>query len=247
MQMLNSHIKDIFHKILVIDIETVSMVADYKELPENMQQQWDRKAAIIQKYNEPSASNVSLFQDKAGIYAEFGKVVCISMGYFSLNDEKLELRIKTIAADNEEKLLKDFLKLIYPFEKKNKSILFCGHNIKEFDLPYLCRRMMIHQMKLPTSLQLSGVKPWNNPHLDTLELWRFGDYKHFVSLDLLAAIFGVTSSKEDMDGSMVGNAYWNKKRLNDIANYCSRDVATTAKVFLKMNGEEVSVDVVNVD
>lgn len=246
MQLLKSHIKDIFHKILVIDIETVPMTAAYNELSNSMQQQWDKKAINIQKYLNDEVSNIDLFKDKAGIYAEFGKVVCISMGYFTANEDHLELRIKTIANDNEKQLLDTFLDLIKPFEKKHKSILFCGHNIKEFDLPYLCRRIMIHQLSLPKCLQLAGVRPWNNPHLDTLELWRFGDYKHFVSLDLLASIFNVASSKQDMDGSMVANAYWQENKLADIAQYCARDVATTAKVFLKMNGEQVSVNEVQI-
>ncbi|WP_199724489.1 3'-5' exonuclease [Taibaiella sp. KBW10] len=225
-------------QILVIDIETVSMYAEYTALNEAMQAHWQRKAAFL-KLSEAEANDSALsYENRAGIYAEFGKIVCIGLGF--IDQDHKTIRIKSLQNDDEAALLQEFIALVDKIALKNKELLFCGHNIKEFDLPYICRRCAIHQIPLPASLQLSGLKPWQIHHIDTLELWRFGDHKHYTALDLLAQILKVPSSKTEMDGSEVGHAYWKEHKLEDIARYCRNDIFTTALVYLRLLNQDIN-------
>lgn len=231
-----------FSKTLVIDIETVSVQSEFDDLDERLQKHWSAKSATLRKYNLDLGTDEQSFREKAGIYAEFGKIICISVGRFADKDDIWTLVVKNYYDNEEATLLKNFLEDIAKFEQK-KSIIFCGHNIKEFDLPYICRRSLTKGLNLPRSLNLSGVKSWNNPHCDTLELWRFGDYKHYVSLDLLAAIFDVPSSKTEIDGSMVSDVYWNREGgLDDIVKYCAADVFTTAQILMKLKNISVPLE-----
>jgi predicted PolB exonuclease-like 3'-5' exonuclease len=222
--------------ILLLDIETVCMVSDYHDLPERMQALWDHKA---RKYMQPDLDKGTeeLFWDKGGIHAEFGKVVCISCGYLRFDEQGLptELRMKSFAGDNEKELLEDFGQTLNQFTKKPGRRI-CAHNGKEFDFPYLGRRYLIQQLEVPYALQVQGKKPWETPFLDTMELWKFGDYKSYTSLDLLTAIFDIPSSKDDMDGSQVSEYYWHRKALDEIKTYCEKDVKATAQVLLRMCG-----------
>lgn len=219
--------------LLFIDIETIAGEATFRALSSRMQKHWEHKARFIRQ-EERSADEV--YEDKAAIYAEFGKVICIGMGYIQLPSvagDPLQLRVKTRSGHDEKQLLESFNDVLKQrFDPK--KVIFCAHNGKEFDYPYLCRRMLVHGLPLPEALQLSGKKPWEVRHLDTLELWKFGDYKHFTALDLLAAVLGVESSKSDLDGSMVNEAYYKYQGLERIARYCSEDVAVLAKVYLKL-------------
>lgn len=242
MQELKAHQLSFFHKILVIDIETVSIVSQYDMMRDTLKKQWANKANLLRKYNPELGTDDEIFAQKAGIYSEFAKIICISAGRFVIDDGEITIKIKSYHHEDEKQLLELFLKDVLVFEQK-QEVIFCGHNIKEFDLPFICRRSLIHALELPKTLQLSGTKPWNNPHIDTLELWRFGDYKHYVSLDLLAAVFDIPSSKTDMDGSQVSDAYWKNNNLNGIVQYCSQDIATTAQIFMRMKGVRSSIHV----
>ncbi|WP_017257491.1 3'-5' exonuclease [Pedobacter arcticus] len=212
--------------VLVLDIETVPAFSSFEELPENMKQLWDLKTAY-QRKNEESAEE---FYPRAGIWAEFGKIVCISVGMFA---NKQSFRVKSYYGDDEKELLIDFLSLL---AKQPKHLSLCAHNGKEFDYPYICRRLLINGLQIPSQLELSGKKPWEIHHLDTLELWKFGDYKHYTSLNLLAAVFDIPTPKDDIDGSMVGDVYWNQKDTKRIKNYCEKDVVTTARLLQKFKG-----------
>lgn len=226
--------------ILFIDLETVSGFADFSGLTPRMQGHWEKKSRfVLRNYQDPISKEevAATYLDKAGIYAEFGKIVCISIGYIHTHTQ--ELRLKSYYDDDERQLLTDFLDLINRHYKDPAKNLVCGHNIKEFDVPYLCRRLVINGMPLPNIFQLAGKKPWETKHLiDTLQLWKFGDLKHYTSLDLLAAIFDVDTPKDDIDGSMVGKVYWQDNDLKRIAHYCEKDVVTVAQVLLKMLGKE---------
>lgn len=236
MNMQKDSILENFGNLLVIDIETVAQATHLKELPIAMQEHWQRKASLIQSPHE-EIDTATLFNEKAGIYAEYGKIVCIGLGYFELiNGNKYHFRMKYIAADNEKKLLADFLHLLSLFTNKNPIIHFCGHNIKEFDIPYICRRMLVNSLTLPNCLQLSGKKPWEINHIDTLELWKFGDYKHYIALDVLAQLFQIPSPKSDIAGKDVNKVYWQDRDLIRIGNYCLQDVYTTAQILLKIKG-----------
>lgn len=212
-------------KVLFLDIETVPMCATYDELPERFMPLWDKKAAYLKK--EEKDSPASLFP-RAGIYAEFGKVVCISFGMLIDGN----FRIKSFYGDDEKALLTDFSNLL---ESKfsSKEFLLCAHNGKEFDFPYLSRRMLITGIPLPEILDLAGKKPWEVPHLDTMELWKFGDFKNYTSLELLAAVFDIPTPKDDIDGSQVGGVYWQEKDLERIVKYCQKDVLSIAQLFLR--------------
>jgi len=222
--------------ILFLDIETVPEKEYFEELDDEKKSLWDQKS----KYQRKDEFTPEAFYDRAGIWAEFGKIICISVGYFNFKGDIRTFRTKTFHGD-EIKLLKEFKNLLNTHFNTTKHLL-CGHNAKEFDFPYIARRMIINSIALPYKLNLFGKKPWEIPHLDTMELWKFGDYKHFTSLKLLANILGIPSPKGDIDGSMVREVYYKEKNLDRIITYCELDVVTTAQVFLRLRGEELLVE-----
>ena len=228
-------------KIMFIDIETVPQTADFGELPSEMQHLWEDKFVLLQrktpeKYGTETSAAEG-YATNAGIYAEFGRIVCISVGFIYYKDETMHFRTKSFADKEEKKLLSEFCELINKFfTSPNHN--FCGHNIKEFDIPYICRRMLIHRIPLPNALQLNGKKPWEVNLLDTLDFWKFGDYKNFASLKLLTAVFGIPTPKDDIDGSQVARVFYLEDNLPRIAVYCQKDVLATAQVWLRMNGME---------
>lgn len=224
-----------FGSILFIDIETVPIQSTFGLLPEGMQAEWERKARLIK--NAPDATPAEMYEDRGGIYSEFAKIVCISFGsiYTDSNGER-KIKLKSIAGDDERQLLTDFCGIIDKVIARHKEIRFCGHNIKEFDMPFICRRMVINNVELPPCLQLSGKKPWEINHLDTMEMWKFGDNKNYTSLSLLAQVLGIPSPKGDIDGSRVAHVYWQERDIARIATYCMQDVLTAAKVFLRLRG-----------
>ncbi len=237
-----------YQHILFIDIETVPLVDDYSKLSKRMQIEWEKKSRFLLIDAPEDTLPATIFGEKAGVFSEFAKVVCISFGSFQNIEGEWKLRIKSFKNDNEKILLTEFVSMLDRFMGYNKQLAFCGHNIKEFDVPFLCRRMLIHGLKLPKVMDLSGMKPWEVPHVDTMELWKFGDYKHFTSLALLAEILGIPTPKDDIDGSMVADVYYKEKDLDRIARYCAKDVATAAKVFLRLKGDaNTDFEVVMID
>ena len=215
-----------FKQILVIDIETVPQYPSYDDVPSHFTELWEQKTLYHRKdYESPSE-----YYARAGIWAEFGKIVCISVGHFTTNNDQTGLRVKSFAGDDELKILKDFILLV---DKQPSNIMLCAHNGKEFDFPYLCRRMLINCLEIPDPLKISGKKPWEVVHLDTLELWKFGDYKNYTSLNLLAAVFDIPTPKNDISGKDVHHVYWKDKDLKRIVTYCQKDVITTARLLLK--------------
>jgi DNA polymerase elongation subunit (family B) len=217
--------------ILVLDIETVRATATYEELSERLQAQWDRKSVFLSK--DLDLTPKQTYEDRGGIYAEFGKVITISAGFFTKIDGEWNFRVRGLANDDEAALLADFSALLDKFDQT--KLMLCAHNGKEFDFPYLSRRMLVNNIPLPLSLNISGKKPWEVNHLDTMELWKFGDRKNFTSLELLTTIFDIPSSKSDLDGSQVGAVYYEEHDLDKIATYCSQDVIVTAQLLLKLN------------
>ena len=180
-----------------------------------------------------------LYQSRAAIFAEFGKVVCISCGFIRYQDDKPHFKLKSFSGNDEQRLLADFAAMLNPFTQKSERTL-CAHNGKEFDFPYLGRRYLINGLPLPAILgEMQSKKPWEVRLLDTMQLWKFGDYKSFTSLDLLCAVFGVPSPKDDIDGSQVGRVFWVEQDYARIARYCERDVVATAQVLLRMCGENM--------
>lgn len=225
-----------FNNILFLDIETVSQYETYHHLPEDWKELWDLKADILNR-GKPEETSESVYH-KAGIYAEFGKIICISCGYIQGSGEEKKLVIKSFSGDNEKKLLADFADILKKWAGESEKYL-CAHNGKEFDYPYICRRMVIQGIEIPEILKISGRKPWEVRHLDTMELWKFGDYKSFTSLKLLAKVLGVPSPKDDIDGSMVNSVYWTEKNIDRIVLYCQKDVITLAQVLLRFHCEGI--------
>lgn len=220
--------------ILFLDIETVPQYPGYDRLPAEWKQLWDTKSNSLIRYHE-GESNESLYP-RAGIYAEFGKIICISCGIILGTGEQKRLTLKSFAGDDEKKLLQEFSDMLNKWSTGEPKFL-CAHNGKEFDFPYLCRRMIINGMDIPSLLNISGKKPWEVTHLDTLELWKFGDFKSFTSLALLAHTLGIPTPKDDIDGSMVWRVYWEDGNLQRIVTYCQKDVVTVAQIYLRMNNE----------
>jgi DNA polymerase elongation subunit (family B) len=217
--------------IIFLDIETVAHHYDYQALDERMKSQWARKASYFRR--DTNLTDEDVYRDRAGIYAEFGKVVCIAVGKFIETESgEIVLRTKSYSGNDEKVLLLEFKSMLERMDPMSTRL--CAHNGKEFDFPYLCRRMLINCIQLPSILNLSGRKSWEVQHLDTMELWKFGDYKHFTSLDLLATIFNIPSSKSGIDGSQVNAVYHVENGLDRIVEYCVRDVVVLAQLFLKM-------------
>jgi len=215
--------------VLFLDIETVPQVPEFNELDDKFKYLWEKKAELL-KRNKPDATADKLYSS-AGIYAEFGKIVCISCGFTNGK----EFRIKSFFGDDEKILLEEFAELLNKHYNNNYNLL-CAHNGKEFDFPYIARRMLVNGIHIPEILNLAGKKPWEIRHLDTMELWKFGDYKHYTSLELLAALFKIPTPKDDIDGSMVGHVYWVDKDLDRIVVYCQKDVITIAQLLRRYLG-----------
>jgi 3'-5' exonuclease len=215
--------------ILFLDIETVPQYADFAEVPERFAKLWEEKAGRIKQAGSDDTP-AELYR-RAGIYAEFGKIICISVGYLTGS----QFRVKSFYGDDEKELLTGFTNLLGNHYNTPQHLL-CAHNGKEFDFPYIARRMLINRMPLPDILNLQGKKPWEVQHLDTMELWRFGDYKNYTSLSLLTAVFDIPTPKDDIDGSMVREIYWEENDLERIANYCQKDALAVAQLLLSYLG-----------
>jgi DNA polymerase elongation subunit (family B) len=218
-------------KVLFLDIETVPAYPTYSKAPKRLQSLWDKKAKLLIKDEKETAKSI---YPRAGIYAEFGKIVCISVAF--LRNE--QLYVKSFFSDDEKVLLEDFAELLnHHYNRPNH--LLCGHNAKEFDFPYIARRMLINRIKLPSILDMAGKKPWEIRHLDTMELWKFGDFKNYTSLDLLTAIFNIPTPKDDIDGSEVWSVYWKDKDLERIKTYCEKDTIAVVQIFLSYMGSDL--------
>jgi uncharacterized protein YprB with RNaseH-like and TPR domain len=222
--------------ILFLDIETVSQQPSFDNLPDEWKALWARKAEILLR-NKENETTESIYE-RAGIYAEFGKIICISCGVLQGNGDEKKMTLKSFSGDDERIVLQGFTDMLNKWTLDQGKYL-CAHNGKEFDFPYLCRRMIINNISIPNILYLPGKKPWEVSHIDTMDLWKFGDFKSYTSLNLLAHTLGVPTPKDDIDGSMVGEVYWKEKNLQRIVTYCQKDVITAAQVFLRMNGESL--------
>jgi predicted PolB exonuclease-like 3'-5' exonuclease len=220
-------------QILFLDIETVPEVPEFEDLSEKKQKLWEKRSAYFRTADQLPSDVFG----RAGIYAEFGKIICISVAMAHPRGADYTVRIKSYFGDDEVVILREFIGLLAKLGPKDVHL--CAHNGKEFDFPYLARRILIHGLTLPAILDVAGRKPWEVPFLDTMELWKFGDYKHYTSLDLLAQVFQIPSPKSEMDGSMVCEAYWKEKRLPDIVAYCESDVLTVIQVWRRFRGQPI--------
>ena len=230
--------------ILFLDIETVPQEENWNSLSKTIQELFEQKT----KYQRKDEFTSEQFYERAGIWAEFGKIICISVGYFVDEEKNKQLRLTSFYGDDEHQLLSDF-KVLLDTHFANKTNVLCAHNGKEFDFPFIARRMIVHQIELPKKLNLFGKKPWEVPHLDTLELWKFGDYKHYTSLKLLTSILGISSPKDDINGSEVAHVYYKEKDLQRIVTYCEKDTIAVAQILLRFNNEDLlkEEDIVKVD
>jgi len=219
--------------LICLDIETVPGFGDFSQVPDALKELYLKKSERLKKEGEDDDDQ---YFNHAGIYAEFGKIICISLGIFRKEKDHFQLRLKSLSGNDEKKILEDFCSLLNQHYDKPNRYQFCGHNIREFDIPYISRRLLIHQVGLPKLLDNSGKKPWEVAMIDTLQLWRFGDVKHFTSLKLLALILGIDSPKDDMEGKDVGRVYWKESSLDRIVEYCQRDVVTVAQLMLRFKG-----------
>jgi len=222
--------------ILFLDIETVPQQEEFENLDDTTKVLYEQKT----KYQRKEEFTTEEFYDRAGIWAEFGKIICISVGYFVFKGESRNFRVTSFYG-SEIKILNDFKTLLETHFNRPHHIL-CAHNGKEFDFPYIARRMIINGVDIPFKLDLFGKKPWEIPHLDTLELWKFGDYKTFTSLKLMAHVLGIPSPKDDIDGSQVRDVYYIEKDIDRIIIYCEKDTITVAQIFLKLRNEKLLVD-----
>jgi predicted PolB exonuclease-like 3'-5' exonuclease len=221
--------------VLFLDIETVPCSPSFEDLDITFQTLWAEKTVWQRKEEYTPAEFYKL---KAGVMAEFAKIICISVGYLFVEKNENHFRIKSFYGDDEKQIITDFNELLNSqFSKKQHQL--CAHNGKEFDFPFIARRTLINGLKLPALLDIAGKKPWEVNHLDTMELWKFGDYKHYTSIKLLAALFNIPTPKDDIDGSQVAGVYWNDKDLERIKKYCQKDTLTVAQLLLKYKGEEL--------
>lgn len=221
--------------VLFLDIETVPQYPDFNDVPQSFQDFWEKKSAYFRSEDQ-LASEV---YQRAGIYSEFGKIICISVGIVVKKSGERSFRLKSFFGDDEALLLQEFAEMLQKYQSSNPELQLCAHNGKEFDFPYIARRMLVNTIKLPKVLDIAGKKPWEVMFLDTMELWKFGDYKNYTSLNLLTHIFNIPTPKDDIDGSMVADVYWNEKDLQRIVRYCEKDVLAIAQLLIKYKGEEL--------
>lgn len=227
--------QDQLAKILILDIETASVAPAFEDLSETMQHLWEKKAVLIGKKDGSEVDAAALYQEKAGIFAEFAKVVCISCGYLTFHHDKPSLKVKSFFGEDERTILADCQTMLDKMMNK-PGWQICAHNGKEFDIPFMGRRYIINQLSLPKAIaEVQSAKPWEVRIIDTMNLWKFGDFKSFTSLDLLCGVLDIPSPKGDMDGSMVGPTYWKEKDYARIARYCEEDVIATAQVMLRFS------------
>jgi len=231
------NLKTNLKNILFLDIETVPQHENWSEVSEEIKELFDKKTL----YQRKDDISVEDFYERAGIWAEFGKIICVSVGYFIEKDKHKQLRLTSFFGDDEHKILTDFKQLLDTHFNEENHVL-CGHNAKEFDFPFIARRMIIHGINLPKKLNLFGKKPWEIPHLDTMELWKFGDYKHYSSVKLLTTILGIPSPKDDIDGSEVAKVYYKEKDIDRIVTYCEKDTIAVAQILLRFNNEPLLTD-----
>ncbi|MFW5804078.1 MAG: 3'-5' exonuclease [bacterium] len=220
--------------VLFVDIETVPQYENYDLLPKKVVEFWEKKSAYFRKPHE-SAKDV---YNRAGIYAEFGKIICISVAYIDYHEGNRYLKVQSFHGRIEKKILEDFWQFLAGFPRE-KNLKLCAHNGKEFDFPYIARRILLNGLKLPEILKVAGKKPWETYFIDTLELWKFGDYKHYTSLDLLSFLFNIPSPKNEIDGSMVAGIYYEDRDLDKIVKYCEKDVVAVVQLFLSFKGEPI--------
>lgn len=222
--------------ILFLDIETVPETQYFSDLDKTKQDLWDAKS----RYQRKEEFTAEEFYDRAGIWAEFGKIICISVGYFTIQGDTRLFRTTSFYGE-ERKLLVEFKNLLISHFSQAKHLL-CAHNGKEFDFPYIARRMIIHNIELPYKLNLFGKKPWEIPHLDTMELWKFGDYKTYTSLKLMTNVLGIPSPKDDIDGSEVYKTYYEDNDIDRIIIYCEKVTIAVAQIFLRLRGDSILTD-----
>lgn len=221
-------------KILFLDIETVPQYSSVSELDDVERELWQKKSARLV---EEGMSDEDLYK-KAGIFAEFGKIICISAAFLRPKNGSYEMRVRSFYGDDEKEILNSFMAMVNKYFN-TKKIFFCAHNGKEFDFPFIARRALINGIQIPLTLDSRGMKPWEIQHLDTLDLWRFGDYKNYTSLALLAHVFGIPTPKDDIDGSQVCDVYWQERDLQRIVTYCQKDVVTVVQLFRKYRCEDL--------
>ena len=224
--------------VLFLDIETVPQVYSYNDVDEKAKELFNSKVRF--KLNDTNTFE-DLYNERGGIFAEFGKIVCISVGFVRENNMERSIRLKSYYHEDEKTLLKQFKALLESHYNSSAHVL-CGHNAKEFDFPYICRRMLINGIELPNTLNISGKKPWEINHLDTMELWKFGDFKAYTSLALLCHVFEIPTPKDDISGADVARVFYEDNDLERIARYCEKDVAALIQLFLRMKGEELVAD-----
>ena len=223
--------------VLFLDIETVPASPGFDSAADTVKKFWEKKSAFLKKENETPAQ----LYERAGIYSEFGKIIVICAGHLSLRNGSRHIRIKSFAGDDEPSLLKGFSEMRQKF-CTTREVDLCAHNGKEFDFPYIARRMLVNGLRIPRILDVAGKKPWEVRFIDTMELWKFGDYKNYTSLDLLAHLFNIPTPKDDIDGSRVAEVYYKEKNLQRIVDYCRKDVVTVARLLLRLMGEQTISD-----
>lgn len=223
-------------EVLFLDIETVPITAEYEQLSENWQKLWAHKM----QFQIDEGNSAKELYTRAGIYAEFGKIVCISAGYVSQKHGEYFFRVKSFYDSDEKKLIGNFFSAWEKFSRAGKCRL-CGHNGQEFDFPYIARRALVHNLKLPKIFDIAGAKPWEikDMLMDTLQLWKFGDYKHYTSLSLLCELFNIPTPKDDIDGSQVCSIYWEENDIDRIVSYCEKDTLAVANLLLRYKGERI--------
>jgi DNA polymerase elongation subunit (family B) len=214
--------------IMFLDIETVPESSSFEQLNAAMQNLWEKKS---RQFRAPDQTAQDVYE-RAGIYSEFGKIICISVGFIR-GKNPFSFRLKSFFGKDEKSLLSEFSVMLSKFSSTNKGATLCAHNGKEFDFPYIARRMIINELTIPEILDNAGKKPWEIKLLDTMDLWKFGDYKNYTSLDLLTSVLGIPTPKDDIDGSMVAGVFYDEDNLQRIAQYCEKDVLAIARVLLR--------------
>jgi len=225
-------------KILFLDIETVGLCKDYDtcviehpKIAEHFDKYFDW---FIKRFPEDALITENqknkVFATRCALVPEFAKIVCISVAFVMENGD---VKKQTFSNDNETQLLQDCQKLLDRCGRL--EFWLCGHNLKNFDIPMMAKRMVINGLLPPSILPSYDTKPWDIKAIDTREIWQFGAYTAIGSLDLMCASMEVPSPKDgEVTGDKVHDAYWNKGMLKEISEYCERDVNVLIDIIKKL-------------
>ncbi len=237
-------------QMVFIDIETIRGKKTYNDvITENpaLDDYWQTKHTQIREKEPLSYGHIEdsaeMYEKMAALYPEWGQIVCISIGQIKFDEDgnPIKFTTKSFSGLYEKILLEEFNETASKIMSKYPRMQWVGHNIKGFDMPYIIKRSLINGVRVPNVFHLQKQKPWESQLIDTNDVWKFNGWNG-ARLGLLTEILNIPSPKQDMDGKMVSDVFWEDGDLNRISEYCEMDINATANVMLRISGMDIITD-----